>query len=239
MYELVAYRIPKGCSYSEYAKDLVRDIKNGKNIEDAKDKLFRMSYPIVAPELKKFASMGDPEDFTGDMSIAFMNTIKNFDPDKEGASFINYYKRAIKNEIINSYFGKYKNKKEWMDEYNYHKQGIRSLHEPLFDKNDKETGFLGDIIVDESIDFDENINYISLTNSIYKGIDEIFKKNKKLKNRGKDMFTYYIDNCVKKGEITQLEVGAKFNASRGNVSNIMALYKPKLKEILQREGYID
>lgn len=238
MYDVVAYKIPKGSNYSECTKELVRNIRAGKDVEDSKDKLFRMTYALAIQELKKYAYIGTPDDLLPDMSIAFMNTLNHFDPDKPGASFVNYYKLAIKTEIINRYYGKFKNKKEWMDGYSYFLNGTRSLHELLYDKNDVETGTLADTIVDDSVDIEGDIEHMALVEVINNAIEEIFKSNKKLKKRGKDIFSYYIEHQLRGEEITQLEVGKKFNASRGNVSNIMALYKPKLMEILKREGIL-
>lgn len=239
MYELKAYKIPKGTSYSDFTKDLVRKIRAGEDVEQSKDILFRVTYALAIPELKKYSYIGTPDDLLPDMSIAFMNTLNHFNPDKPGASFVNYYKLAIKSEILNNYYGKFKNKKEWMDGYSYFLNGTRSLSEQLYDKNDVETGTLEDTIVDNKFDMEEELDGIALEQVIRDGIEEIFTSNKKLKKRGKDMFSYYINSHLEGDPVTQLEVGKRFEASRGNVSNIIGHYKPKLVEILQREGYLN
>lgn len=239
MYDLKAYKIPDGIRYSDFTKELVRNINAGKDVEQSKDILFRVTYALVIPELKKYSYIGTPDDLISDMSVAFMTTLKYFDPDKPGASFVNYYKRAIKTEILNGYYGKFKNKKEWMEGYSYFLNGTRSINEPLYDKNDTETGSLADTIVDDKFDIEDELDGIALEQVIRNAIEEIFTSSKKLKNRGKDMFAYYINNHLEGNPVTQVDVGKHFNASRGNVSNVMAVYKPKLVEILQREGYLN
>ena len=51
MYDVPSYRIPEGCKMSDYAIKLCCDIRNDIDKEDAMDKLFRMTYPIMQNEL--------------------------------------------------------------------------------------------------------------------------------------------------------------------------------------------
>ena len=237
MYEITTHRIPEGCKITDYARELVRKIKNGEDVEQSKDILFRSTYLIVLPELNKYSYIGEPEDLLSDMSIAFMKTINYFNPDDPGASFINYYKRCINSEILGNYYGKHRNKAEWKEEYRYFLNGTRSMEEQLYDKNGVETDTLAATIKDENFDMEDEINHMAMTDVIYRALDEIYSSNKALKKRGKEIFTYYVESCINGKELNQIEIAKAFNSSRGNVSNILSCYKPKLAEILKREGY--
>ena len=238
MYEVTAYKIPEGCNYQDKIKELMENIKAGKDVEESKDILYRMTYLIVVPELDKFSYLGPRDELISYMSIAFMRTINGCDLDKPGASFIGYYKRCVHTVIINEFYGKHKRTPESREEYRYFLNGIRSLSEELYDKNDVETGTLEDLLEDESNATEEEINRIDMKDAIYKAIDEMVTTGSKIKSRGKDIFTYYIECRMVDEGATYEKVVKKFGTCKGNVSNIVNRYRPRLYEILKREGYI-
>ena len=237
MYEITTHRIPEGCKINDYARELVRKIKSGEDVEQSKDILFRSTYLMALPELKKYSYIGEPEDLIADMSIAFMKTINHFDPDNPDASFVNYYKRCINTEILSSYYGKHRNKPEWKEQYRYFLNGTRSMDEQIYDKNGVETDTLAATIKDENFDMEDEINHMAMTDVLRRALDEIYSNDRYLKPQGKAMFEYYIECCIAGKDVTQIDICKKFNSSRGNVSAIIRRYKQKLAEILKREGY--
>ena len=112
MYELKLMMVPKGYKINDYIKELYTNAKTAEEIDDCKDKIFRLTYKFGLDELKRNQHMTTIEDGLGDMSLAFLKTFNNFDPTKEEASFLNYYKLAIRTEIMNTKFRKYRNRKE-------------------------------------------------------------------------------------------------------------------------------
>lgn len=238
MYEINPYILPKGENFSDFVKKLVRNIKAGKDVEESKDILFRMTYRIAVQELKKYSYIGEPEDLLGDMSVAFMKTINYFDPDNKDASFMNYYKRCINSEILTTYYGKHRKTPESRENYRYFVNGVRSLDEPVSDKNDVETATLTDLIVDNNSNIDDEIDRIAMEDVMRRALDEIFSNTKGLRKRGKEIFAYYVECCIAGRDVKQIEIAKECGASRGNVSNIMSRYKPMFIDILKREGYI-
>ena len=236
MYEISTHKIPKGCKINDYARDLVKKIKNGIDVEQSKDILFRSTYLMALPELKKYSYIGTTEDLMGDMSVAFMKTINKFDPDKPGASFVNYYRRCINTEILWNYYGKFNNKQEWKDEYRNFLNGARSIDEQLYDKNEMESGTLAATIKDEKFDMDDEINRMVFEDAIHRAMDEI-DNTKGLRRAGKAIFRYYIDCCLAGKEVKQYEIAKKFNTCEGNIALILRRYKPMFAAALKKEGY--
>ena len=237
MYEITTHRIPEGCKINDYARELVRKIKNGEDVEQSKDILFRSTYLMALPELKKYSYIGEPEELISDMSVAFMKTIDHFDPDKPGASFVNYYRRCINTEIVQNYYGKFKNKSEWREDYRYFLNGTRSIDEQLYDKNGVESDTLAATIKDENFDMEDEINRIAMADVLRRALDEMYNSNKYLKQEGKVMFEYFIECCIAGKDVNQIEIAREFDTCRGNVSMIFNRYKRKIAEILRREGY--
>lgn len=234
MYEVVAHRIPKDCNFQETINDLVGNIRAGKDVEESMDILYRMTYLVVLPELNKYPYIGTPDDLISDMSMAFMKTIKGYDPDNPKASFIQYYKRAIFTEIISNYYGKFKGKVEKREGYRYFMNGIKSLSEEVY-KDGIEAGTWEDLIEDDNNIFEETIDRIGLEDAINKALDEIFD-SPKTKSRGEEIFRYYIELCMADEYVTHDKVAEKVGGCRANVCNIVHRYGPKLYEILKREG---
>lgn len=236
MYEITTHKIPEGCKINDYARELVRKIKNGIDVEQSKDILFRSTYLMALPELKKYSYIGTTEDLMGDMSVAFMKTINHFDPDNPDASFVNYYRRCITSEILWNYYGKFKNKPEWKEGYRNFLNGSKSMDEPLYDKNEMESGTLAVTIKDEKLNMEDELNRIAMEDILYRAIDEI-GRTKGLRRNGKDIFRYYIDCCIAGKDVKLCEIAEKFDTCKGNITQILARYKPMLAEILKREGY--
>lgn len=234
MYEVVAHRIPKDCNFQETINDLVGNIRAGKDVEESMDILYRMTYLIVLPELNKYPYIGTPDELISDMSMAFMKTIKGYDPDNPNASFIQYYKRAIFTEIINNYYGKFSHDAKKREEYRYFMNGVKSLSEEVY-KDGIEAGTWEDLIEDDNNIFEETIDRIGLEDAINKALDEIFD-NPKTKARGEEIFRCYIELCMADEYVTYDKVAEKVGGCKANVSNIVHRYGPKLYEILKREG---
>lgn len=235
MYELVTHKLPKGQKINNFAKDMIRKIRRGEDVEESKDLLFRTTYVIGLGELKKYSYIGSTYDLMPDMSIAFMKTVNNFDPEKPGGSFMNYYRRCINTEILWNYYGKHKNKEEWKEGYRDFMYS-RSLDEPLVDKNEKESGTLVDTLQDSKFDMNDEENRIAIEDVMRRALKEI-RKNKNLKQKGKDIFEYYIECCLNNKEVKQTEIAKVFDTCRSNVNLIINRYTPIFADILRKEGY--
>ena len=231
MYEVSAYKIPEGYTMNEFAIKLCKDIRNDIDKEDAMDKLFRMSYPIMLTELKKYKNFGPIDELSPDLSLAFMRTIDKFDPDNTNASFINYYKQVLKTNILNSYYGKYKNNEESKNLKRNFENTIGSLDDPLFNKDGIETNSWYDVIEDKNTNIEEEILANDYKYTIQRIINKIFDKKGKGRNekcaRPKAVFTDYVDSILDDEGLTQVDLSKKYGIGRSGINKTITTYMPR------------
>ena len=231
MYEVSAYRIPEGYTMNEFAIKLCKDIKNDIDKEDAMDKLFRMSYPIMLKELKKYTNFGPLDELSPDLSLAFMRTIDKFDPDNTNASFINYYKQVLKTTILCNYYGKYKNNEESRNLKKNFENTIGSLDDPLYNKDGMETSSWYDVIEDKNTNIEEEILANDYKYTIQRIINKIFDKKGKGRSekstRPKAVFTDYVDSILDDEGLTQVDLSKKYGIGRSGINKTITTYMPR------------
>ena len=157
MYNLEFVKLPKGYKMNDYIKELCINAKTKEEIDDCKDKIFRLTYKFGLDEVKRHRHMTTIDDGLGSMSIAFLKTFNHYDPTKEGASFLNYYRLAIKTEIMNDKFRKYRNRTENRELCYRMEASIGYLDEPTEGKDGKEAGTKGGLISSKHDMIDEII----------------------------------------------------------------------------------
>lgn len=237
MYEVSAYKIPEGYKMNDYAIKLCHDIRNDIDKEDAMDKLFRMTYPLMLKELKKYTNFGPLDELTPDLSIAFMKTVKKFNPDNPNASFVNYYKQTLKTEILANYYGKYKSTEESRTLKKTFEGTMGSLDDPLFNKDGIETNSWYDVIEDKNTNIEEEILANDYKYTIHRIVNKMFDKKgiiqKERAARPKAMFTEYVDAILDGNEVTQAEIADKYGIGRSGMNKTMTTYMPRFKEELK------
>ena len=240
MYEVSAYRIPEGYTMNEFAIKLCKDIKNDIDKEDAMDKLFRMSYPIMLKELKKYTNFGPLDELSPDLSLAFMRTIEKFNPDNTNASFINYYKQVLKTTILCNYYGKYKNNEESRNLKKNFENTIGSLDDPLYNKDGMETSSWYDVIEDKNTNIEEEILANDYKYTIQRIINKIFDKKGKGRSakcaRPKAMFTEYVESILDDEGLTQADIAEKYGIGRSGMNKTLTTYRPRFKEELENNN---
>lgn len=192
MYKIETMPLPKERKIGEYIKELYATYDR----EEAKDKIFRLTFPYGIRELKRHANMTSIEDGLADMSVAFMKTFNNFDPDKPGASFMNYYKLSIKTEVICTKFRNYRHSDKWMEVCYKIENRMDYLDTPIYDKDDTDAGTKANAIPDD-VDITRDILHEEFENTIYKILDKVFEMTNYHKAKDKDVFTSYIESCFK------------------------------------------
>lgn len=234
MYEVSAYRIPEGYKMSDYAIKLCKDIRNDIDKEDAMDKLFRMTYPIMLKELKKYTNFGPLDELSPDLSIAFMKTVKKFNPDNPNASFINYYKQTLKTEILSNYYGKYKTTEETRNLKRTFEDTMGSLDDPLYNKDGVETNSWYDVIEDKNTNIEEEILANDYKYTIHRIVDKIFDKKGKGRSakcaRPKAMFTEYVDSILDDEGLGQIDIARKYGIGRSGINKTITTYMPRFIE---------
>lgn len=249
MYQIARFEIPKERKFGEYALELIREIKNGINVEENEEKLFRMSYPIMIKEVYKYTDIRPVDELLADLSVSFMTTLKSFNIDKEqgSASFIGYYKKAFCHEVMHSYFGYYvgahpEKRKDCL----YFKKSIGSLDalDEYMCKNAKEATHItiNDIMEDTSINIEQEVIDKTFKDTIHYAIEKIF--NPDGRGRGprvenaRNVFTTYIDSIIDDTPMTYDQIGGLYNTTKSNVCGILKRYLPRLQEQLKELGYI-
>lgn len=234
MYEVSAYRIPEGYKMNDYAIKLCKDIRNDIDKEDAMDKLFRMTYPIMLKELKKYTNFGPLDELSPDLSLAFMKTVKKFNPDNPNASFINYYKQVLKTEILSNYYGKYKTTEESRNLKRTFEDTMGSLDDPLYNKDGVETNSWYDVIEDKNTNIEEEILANDYKYTIHRIVDKIFDKKGKGRSakcaRPKAMFTEYVDSILDDEGLGQIDIANKYGIGRSGINKTITTYMPRFIE---------
>lgn len=240
MYEVSAYRIPEGYKMNEFAIKLCKDIRNDIDKEDAMDKLFRMTYPIMLKELKKYTNFGPLDELSPNLSLAFMKTVKKFNPDNPNASFINYYKQTLKTEILSNYYGKYKTTEESRNLKKTFEGAIGSLDDPLFNKDGIETNSWYDVIEDKNTNIEEEILANDYKYTIHRIVDKIFDKKGKGRSekcaRPKAVFTDYIESILDDEGHTQVDLSKKYGIGRSGINKTITTYMPRFIEELKNNN---
>ena len=234
MYEVSAYRIPEGYKMNDYAIKLCKDIRNDIDKEDAMDKLFRMTYPIMLKELKKYTNFGPLDELSPDLSLAFMKTVKKFNPDNPKASFVNYYKQTLKTEILSNYYGKYKTTEESRNLKRTFEDTMGSLDDPLYNKDGVETNSWYDVIEDKNTNIEEEILANDYKYTIHRIVDKIFDKKGKGRSakcaRPKAMFTEYVDSILDDEGLGQIDIANKYGIGRSGINKTITTYMPRFIE---------
>lgn len=230
--------IPKGMSMGKFIKDVYLNT----DPETSKDVIYRVSYKIAVKYLNTLTNMVSLEEGIGAMNEAFMKTYNNYNPYNEAASFINYYKKAIRDQVILDYMGRYRNHDHLREAFNNFNNSLQYLDEPVEGK-DGEAGIKMDIIGDKHT-IEEEIMYKFLLKRIYEITDEMFDggNNGPKKQWYKKLFLIYINGHIQGYKISYQELtdlyGWEYGLEMSAIRSRLTKYKRKLKSRLIEEGYI-
>ena len=242
MYNVPRYHITNGNTVNQETRRLMDNIRQGIDVERSKDDLFRLTYPMALTFLKRYTNLSSIEDMVSDLSIAFMKTVKYYNPDAGTVSFMNYYKRAIHSEVIQSRYGVHRYNKELL---NFYEGTMEYLDRPINNKELIEDGNYSDLIEDKYWDgyFDNLINEEGFIDDLRRAVNNaLYKKKKgvairKTKSKAKMAFEIYIDNLIHDKYITQEQIGKQLGIGKSNVNNNVSLYMSRLREELKNMGY--
>lgn len=234
MYQVPRYNIEEGKTTSQVIEELIFNIRNGVNVEQSKDDLFCLTYPMALTEVKRYLNMGRPlEDLVSDLSLAFMKTLKNYDPEASTVSFMNYYKRAIFCAVVEGRYGKYKESKQVLRDF---EARVGSLEHVVYtDKSGADAITLGETIEKDTNDIDILLEDITLKEMIDDCLSKVFNPNSKGRGekrnaRARAAFEAWIYNLVDDNGYSQKEVGATVGIQKSNMNNNVSRYMPRFKE---------
>ena len=238
LYKVNMLKAPKDVKINDYIKQIYREANTEDEIEQAKDKIFRLTYKFGLDQLKLMHDRVSLEEGIGSMSVAFMKTYNNFDPSVEGGSFINYYKMAIHSQVICDQLGKYRNTEEAKEIFNKVKGTMWSLDEPTEGK-DGDSGTRGDIMPSR-FDIDEEVYYNILVNRILEIVEENLAKEDKRKDPKLNLvFMDYINGHIYGGNNKLEYLSEKYGLTEMQVKGFIYRQRKKLRLRLIEEGYYE
>lgn len=242
MYEVPRYYITNGNTVNQETRRLMDNIRQGIDVERSKDDLFKLTYPMALTELKRYTNMGPMDELVSCMSIAFMKTVKYFDPEASTVSFMNYYKRAIQSEVIIGMNGRYRYNPQLKRDF---EANVGSLEYELANDDGSDNLSIHEIVADDYWDgyFDEKINYEGLIDDIRTCMYNVMYKKQKgrrvrsTKSDSKKSFERWIESMIQDEELTQQQVSDELSIGKSAVNNAVSKYMPRLREELKNMGY--
>ena len=242
MYEVPRYYITNGNTVNQETRRLMDNIRQGIDVERSKDDLFRLTYPMALTELKRYTNMGPMDELISCMSIAFMKTVKYYDPEVGTVSFMNYYKRAIQSEVIIGMNGRYRSNPKLKRDF---EANVGSLEYELTNDDGSDNLSVHEMVADDYWDgyFDEKINYEGLIDDIRTCMYNVMYKKQKgrrvrsTKSDSKKSFERWIESMIQDEELTQQQVSDELSIGKSAVNNAVSKYMPRLREELKNMGY--
>ena len=242
MYEVPRYYITNGNTVNQETRRLMDNIRQGIDVERSKDDLFKLTYPMALTELKRYTNMGPMDELISCMSIAFMKTVKYYDPEAGTVSFMNYYKRAINSEVIIGMNGRYRSNPKLKRDF---EANIGSLEYELANDDGSDNLSIHEMVADDYWDgyFDEKINYEGLIDDIRTCMYNVMYKKQKgrrvrtTKSDSKKSFERWIESMIQDEELTQQQVSDELSIGKSAVNNAVSKYMPRLREELKNMGY--
>lgn len=243
MYNVPRYHITNGNTVNQETKRLMDNIRQGIDVEKSKDDLFKLTYPMALTELKRYKNMGPMDELISCMSIAFMKTVKYYDPEADTVSFMNYYKRAMYSEVIIGMNGRYRSNPQLKRDF---EANVGSLEFPLYDKHDNETGTIHDTVADDYWDgyFEKKIDYEGTVDDVNRCMNKVLYKKQKgrrirtSKSDSKKSFERWVEAMINEEEdLTQQQVADELGIGKSGVNNAVTKYMPRLREELKNIGY--
>ena len=242
MYEVPRYYITNGNTVNQETRRLMDNIRQGIDVERSKDDLFKLTYPMALTELKRYTNMGPMDELVSCMSIAFMKTVKYYDPEVGTVSFMNYYKRAIHSEVIMGMNGRYRSNPKLKRDF---EANIGSLEYEVYNKDHTDECTGHDLIADIYWDgyFDELIKELGIIDDIRTCMyNALYKKRKGVrvrntKSKSKIAFELWIENLINEESLTQEQIGDKLGIGKSGANNSVTKYMPRLREELKNMGY--
>lgn len=242
MYEVPRYYITNGNTVNQETRRLMDNIRQGIDVERSKDDLFRLTYPMALTELKRYSNMGPMDELVSCMSIAFMKTVKYYDPEASTVSFMNYYKRAIQSEVIIGMNGRYRSNPKLKRDF---EANVGSLEYELSNDDGSDNLSVHEMVADDYWDgyFDEMINYEGLIDDIRTCMYNVMYKKQKgrrvrsTKSDSKKSFERWIESMIQEEELTQQQVSDELSIGKSAVNNAVSKYMPRLREELKNMGY--
>ena len=240
MYRVPNVIIPEGRRFAEYSLELAKKIKRNEDSEKNLDTLFKLCYPLLLTEAYKYRNLRPLEELTSDIGVAFMQTVRNFNPFVSNASFIGYCKLILKTEIVKGYYGKYVTSEDRRRMKRFAESTMESLDLMIFYAVDGM--YTKYDLLEDPDKLEHQLDYILLMDDIYAAIDEVFSHKKsgmcgERSERTKKVFIDYVVGEVCGRRMRYLDIAKKHGISINAVCNTIYRYKPAFRMEMKKLGY--
>lgn len=241
MYKVTSVKAPEGKTFSGYALELATRIKNGEDKDYNLDLLFRLTYPMMLAEVKRYTNLLPIDELETFISMAFMKTVDKFNPYAPNVSFMGYYRMVLKTEVVHGYYGSYRTTPELRDLKRRIDGTMESFETPVFDKHGVDTGCYHDLVEDKYGIDDELMNKAFIEDVLI-AIDNVFSPKRKYMNAKrveipKKTFTEFVIGQLNGDKTTMTSISEKYGVSKSAVSNIVYKYKDDFRKELRKLGY--
>lgn len=236
MYNIDILQLPKGRTSNEYIRELYNNAKTPMEIEEAKEKIFRLTYRYGLKELKKYKDLIGEEDAISVMSIAFMETYNRYDPSIEG-SFLGYYGKTIRARVLRDVYGKYADYPEARELVNTIKNNTSSYNRLIEDKEGKHNELIDTF--SSNYNLEEDVETKELKNILFDIIDR--KIDIPSSRKGKlhaDIFKAFITSRLEDNGITTNDIGEIYGMTGNNVRKLIKHKKQIIQECWIKETTI-
>ena len=236
MYNIDILQLPKGKTSNEYIREIYNNAKTSMEIEEAKEKIFRLTYRYGLKEIKKYKDLIKDDDAISIMSIAFMKTYNNYDPSIEG-SFLGYYSSAIKSAILRDVYGKYANTADDRALVTTFKNNTSSYNNLIEDKEGKYNELIDTFSSDYNLEEDVETREWKdiLFDIVDRKIDIPSSRNGKTHA---DIFKTFIAGKLEDSGITTDDIGKMYGMTGNNVRKLINHKKKIVKECWVKETTI-
>ena len=236
MYSIDILQLPKGRTSNEYIREIYNNAKTPMEIEEAKEKIFRLTYRYGLKEVKKYKDLIKDDDAISVMSIAFMKTYNNYDPSIEG-SFLGYYSSAIRTTVLRDVYGKYVNTADDRELVTTFKNNTSSYNNLVEDKEGKCNELIDTFSSDYNLE--EDVENRELKAILFDIVDR--KIDIPSSRKGKlhaDIFKTFITSRLEDNGITTDDIGEMYDMTGNNVRKLIKHKKHIIQECWVKETTI-
>lgn len=219
--------------YEDYYRHLMKNVRDGIDVNDSLDILFAITYPVAYKRMKEWKNIErDIEQLTPVIATAFLKTVRAYDVSRMDASFLKLYELFIKREMIDEYFCTVD--KERVLKFKYRGSELH-LDTPM-SSGDNDTETYANVIPDRK---GSDIDVMILKDCIHDGLNYIFEQAEKegvrrdrdLK-RDKEIFSALVLSKLNGEHITQKELGRELGLTQSRICRVYNRYIDKLEKFV-------
>lgn len=235
---------------NEFDKELLIKIKNGKDVEENQELLFKSVYRLGVNYLKRYSNLEeDINELLPLMSIAFMKSINKYEIGQK-FPFLQLFYLGIKEEVIHEYYhqvdnkrelkSKYKREEVYLDGENSESEEKNSLYRIISSNENVENKVIETEMFNILETIIEDVCEVKRSNyDIAQGRDRRTKEAIEKGKRNEKIVKSYILNDIKDIEkVSSTELGRIYGLNHRTINRMINQKKEMIKEKLINLGIV-